>query len=89
MAWAENLAKDAKKGSLVLVDGRLRQETWTDRESGQKRSRIRVNSHMAMLIPKRPGADAGVVEDHEDFSPALELRSPDGQGQNPEEDIPY
>lgn len=54
--WAENFVKGAKKGALVLVDGRLRQESWTDRDSGQKRSRLRVNAQLTMVIPKSEGA---------------------------------
>jgi single-strand DNA-binding protein len=45
--WAENLVKTARKGSLVLVEGRLRQETWKDRSSGEPRSRIKVQAYSA------------------------------------------
>ena len=37
--WAENLA--AKKGETVLVEGRLKQERFTDK-SGKEHSRMRV-----------------------------------------------
>ena len=40
--WAENLCKNAKKGDLVLVDGRISQERWKDKETGKERSRVRV-----------------------------------------------
>ena len=30
------------KGRPVLIEGRLRQEKWTDKESGQKRSRLSI-----------------------------------------------
>ena len=30
------------KGRAVLIEGRLRQEKWTDKESGQKRSKLSV-----------------------------------------------
>lgn len=38
--WAENLA--AKKGDAVLVEGRLKQDRWIDRDTGSQRSRVRV-----------------------------------------------
>jgi single-strand DNA-binding protein len=43
---AENLAKLAKKGQEIFVEGALRQDQWEDKESGQKRSKlfIRANS---------------------------------------------
>jgi single-strand DNA-binding protein len=37
---AENCAESITKGDLVLIQGKLRTEEWTDRESGDKRSKI-------------------------------------------------
>lgn len=48
--WAENLARTAKKGALVLVEGRLMQETWRDKETGQNRSRVKVRAKRAFHI---------------------------------------
>lgn len=39
---AENLAQYAKKGSPLHLSGRLEQESWDDKQSGQKRSKIVV-----------------------------------------------
>ena len=39
---AENFAKLAKKGQEILIDGSIRQDTWEDKESGQKRSKLYV-----------------------------------------------
>lgn len=44
-AWeklAELLGQYTQKGSKVLVLGRLQQETWDDKDSGKKRSKITV-----------------------------------------------
>lgn len=46
-AWeklAELVVQYLHKGSRVLVQGRLRQESWEDKETGQKRSRIDVTA---------------------------------------------
>jgi single-strand DNA-binding protein len=37
---AENVCESLVKGDLLLVVGRWRTDEWTDRESGQKRSKI-------------------------------------------------
>jgi single-strand DNA-binding protein len=50
--WAENFVKDASKGALVLADGRIRQESWEDQESGQKRSKLRVMARLVVVIPR-------------------------------------
>ena len=39
---AENIAKFFSKGKSILVEGRLRQENWEDKQSGQKRSKLLV-----------------------------------------------
>lgn len=44
-AWgklAEMISQYAKKGSGVLVSGRLDQRSWEDKTTGQKRSRVEV-----------------------------------------------
>ena len=39
---AESFGRWFRKGRPVLVEGKLRQSRWEDRESGQKRSKIEV-----------------------------------------------
>jgi single-strand DNA-binding protein len=39
---AENLAKFFKKGSPILVEGRLTREEWDDKATGAKRSATRI-----------------------------------------------
>ncbi len=44
-AWgpqAENISKYLKKGSPLLVEGRLRLDQWDDKQTGQKRSKLVV-----------------------------------------------
>lgn len=45
IAWrylAENLARVAEKGIGVIVQGRLEQRSWDDKETGQKRSTTEI-----------------------------------------------
>jgi single-strand DNA-binding protein len=39
---AENFAKLAKQGQEILIDGSIRQDTWEDQQTGQKRSKLYV-----------------------------------------------
>jgi single-strand DNA-binding protein len=48
--WAENLCKTARKGSLVLLTGRLRQEQWVDSKTNAKRSRVKVVAQRALHV---------------------------------------
>lgn len=38
----ECLAKHLKRGSSVMVEGRLRTDDWVDKESGERRSKLKV-----------------------------------------------
>ncbi len=62
-AWeklGELVVKYLGKGSRVLVQGRLRQDTWDDKETGKKQSRIDVTaSDVTFLDSPRDGAGAG------------------------------
>ena len=49
---AENCAKYLKKGSRVLVDGELRQDTW-EAEDGSKRSKYYVNTNVVQFFNTR------------------------------------
>jgi single-strand DNA-binding protein len=53
---AENCEKYLKKGSSVLVEGRLQFEQWTDRE-GQKRNKLRVKADRVHFMDPPPARD--------------------------------
>ena len=56
---AESCAKYLSKGSACLVEGRLEQQSWEDKATGQKRSKLRVVAESVQFIgAKREGGDA-------------------------------
>lgn len=57
---AEIAGEYLAKGRSVLIEGRLQLDTWDDRESGQKRSKLRVvGENMTMLGGKGDGPQGG------------------------------
>ncbi|MDQ3120739.1 MAG: single-stranded DNA-binding protein [Verrucomicrobiota bacterium] len=56
---AEIAGEYLKKGRPVLIEGRLQLDTWDDKQSGQKRSKLRVVGESMQLIGSRPGAGGG------------------------------
>lgn len=74
---AELCAEYLKKGRPVLVEGRIKQERWNDKE-GKKRSRLTVIASLARFLGAPPkSADTPVPTDD---APAQE---------EPEENIPF
>ena len=57
---AEIAGEYLSKGKSVLIEGRLQLDTWDDKESGQKRSKLRVvGENMTMLGSKGDGPSSG------------------------------
>jgi single-strand DNA-binding protein len=60
MLWAR-LAEIAqeylKKGSALFVEGHLKMDSWEDKQTGQKRSKLRVVGENMQFLGKREGAE--------------------------------
>jgi single-strand DNA-binding protein len=48
-----------KKGRPVFIEGRLQLDTWDDKQSGQKRSKLKVVGEGLQLLGGRPGGGSG------------------------------
>lgn len=57
---AETACQYLTKGRSVLVEGRLQLDTWEDRQTNQKRSKLRVvGENMQMVSSSREGQSGG------------------------------
>ena len=56
---AEIAGEYLKKGRPVFIEGRLQLDTWDDKTSGQKRSKLKVVGEGMQLIGARDGAGGG------------------------------
>ncbi|NLG34250.1 MAG: single-stranded DNA-binding protein [Lentisphaerae bacterium] len=54
---AETCSQYLSKGSPVFVEGRLQLDSWDDKETGQKRSRLKVRADRVQFLsgPRREG----------------------------------
>ncbi len=52
---AEIAGEYLKKGRPVFVEGRLQLDTWDDKQSGQKRSKLKVVGELIQLLGSRDG----------------------------------
>ena len=55
---AEIAGEYLKKGRPVFIEGRLQLDTWDDKQSGQKRSKLKVVGEGLQLLGGRPGGGA-------------------------------
>lgn len=85
---AEFAGEYGKKGRSVFVDGRLQIETWDDKQSGQKRSKLKVVADSFQLLSgKEKSEDAPAREQ----APARKPQPPRDPDLDPdqEDSIPF
>ncbi len=56
---AEIAGEYLRKGRPVLIEGRLQLDSWEDKQSGQKRSKLRVVGETMQLLGGRPDGAGG------------------------------
>ncbi len=101
---AEVAGEYLAKGRQVLIEGRLQLDTWDDKESGQKRSKLRVvGENMTMVGPRGDGqrpegarGDTGRAESPRGGGrPSAESQAPieeyhdSPQEASPEDEVPF
>lgn len=55
---AENVSKFFNKGRPIFIEGKLRFEQWEDRQTGQKRSKLKVVIDMWQFVDSDPDRKA-------------------------------
>jgi single-strand DNA-binding protein len=56
---AENIGQYFKKGRPILIEGRLRYETWEDKQTNQKRSKLGVVLENFQFMDSNRGGEGG------------------------------
>ena len=59
---AEVIGEYCKKGKPLFVEGRLKLDTWDDKTSGQKRSKMKVVVEVMQLLGSREGGGGSVPD---------------------------
>jgi single-strand DNA-binding protein len=91
---AEIAGEYLKKGRPIFIEGRLQLDTWDDKQSGQKRSKLRVIGETMQLLGGRPpGAGGGAEAGEEARAPRAAAKAtppPKAADAAPDEDeIPF
>ena len=73
---AEIAGEYLKKGRPVFIEGRLQLDTWDDKTSGQKRSKLKVVGEGLQLLGCRPGGGGGGGGDEESSAPRVPVSQP-------------
>jgi len=82
---AETVAQYMKKGSSMLVEGRIQTRSWEDKNSGEKKYRTEIVAERTQFGPKSSGGAAASPKEETTAPEAIEYPEEDI---NPE-DIPF
>lgn len=72
---AEVAGEYLKKGRPVFIEGRLQLDSWDDKTTGQKRSKLKVVADGMQLIGGRPGGGGGGDPDEGSAAPRSSSRA--------------
>lgn len=88
---AEVASEYAKKGSPIYVEGRLQMDTWEDKQTGQKRSKLRVVGDVLQLLGGRPqgGDDPDQPATRPPARQPARPATPPRTASEPDDDIPF
>jgi single-strand DNA-binding protein len=97
-AWArqaEVIAQYLKKGRPVLVEGRLKQDTWEDKNTHQKQSKLKVVLESFSFLDSNrgdTGGPAGPAQPRATAAPSTAPASapePESENAPSEDDVPF
>jgi single-strand DNA-binding protein len=90
---AETIGQYLKKGRPILIEGRLRYETWDDKQSGQKKSKLGVVLESFQFMDSGRGEGGGggdAPRSRPAAAPKAESAAQETDGPPPEEDdVPF
>jgi single-strand DNA-binding protein len=90
---AEIAGEYLKKGRPIFIEGRLQMDTWDDKQTGQKRTRLRVVGESMQLLGSRPAGTGAAAETAGEDRPSGKTSGPPsksaGSGQPDEDEIPF
>ena len=90
---AETLGQYMKKGSPLMVEGRLRLDTWEDKQTNQKRSKLGVILESFQFLDSGRNRGEGTPSEAPRNRPApaspAPPTAPDSEEAPPEDDVPF
>ncbi|MEK9182450.1 MAG: single-stranded DNA-binding protein [Patescibacteria group bacterium] len=84
---AETVAQYMKKGSSILVEGRIQTRSWDDKTSGEKKYRTEIVADRTQFGPKGTGMSSGGGANGGNGAPSAKASEEVDTIEYPEEDI--
>jgi single-strand DNA-binding protein len=87
---AENVGQYMRKGSPIMIEGRLRLDTWEDKQTQQKRSKLGVVAETVQFLGGRASEGGEAPRPTRPAAAKAPPASHDADGSGPEDDdVPF
>ena len=88
---AEVIGQYLKKGRPILIEGRLKLDTWEDKQTNQKKSKLGVVAESFQFIDSNRGAEASPGGSPRPARSTTPPPEPNGESEAPpvEDDVPF
>jgi single-strand DNA-binding protein len=86
---AETVGQYLKKGRPILVEGRLRYDSWEDKQSGQKRSKLGVVMESFQFMDSNRGGEGAPAASRPAASAPAASEHADGDAPSEGDDVPF
>jgi single-strand DNA-binding protein len=90
---AEIAGEYLRKGRPVFIEGRLQMDSWDDKQTGQKRTKLRVVGESMQLLGGRPGGAAGETAEEDRVGPGASSKTTappkSAAPAEPDDEIPF
>ena len=89
---AENVGQYMRKGSAMLIEGRLKLDTWDDKQTNQKRSKMGVVAETVQFLGSPRGAEGAPAGERSARPAATKSSAPAAESDGPppeEDDVPF
>lgn len=86
---AENVGQYMRKGSPILIEGRLRLDQWDDKQTGQKRSKLGVVAEIVQFLGGPRTGDSGGGASAPKPPPAGPAPASEPEAPPAEDDVPF
>lgn len=85
---AENTSQYCKKGAAVMVEGRLTLEQWDDKQTGQKRQKLKVIGEQVVFLSFNKDGESAPSSRRES-APKTDYQPVGGHGPDTDDDVPF
>jgi single-strand DNA-binding protein len=86
---AENIGQYFKKGRPILVEGRLKYDTWEDKQTNQKRSKLGVVLETFQFLDSKGSGDGDAPRSRPAAAPKAEAPADSDAPPPEDDDVPF